>query len=73
MNKFEKFIWPIVITGLWGLTIFAVSGMFITIFDEIFNTKIMDIIENVFLGNYWYLKIWLCGLPFSILTRTYKS
>lgn len=76
MNKFvvEKLIWPIFITGAWGLTTFTVLGMFIVIFDAIFNTKIFDIIENVFSGNHWYtfLKIWLCGLPFSILTKTYK-
>ncbi|MDC0519627.1 hypothetical protein OAN92_02705 [Candidatus Pelagibacter ubique] len=74
MRPFERVIFFIIATGLWGAaTVLILLGMPFTIIDGLFGTDLTSILEMIMSGGSAGLfKLWLCGLPFSFLTDMHK-
>ena len=74
MRPFERVIFFIIATGLWGAaTVLILLGMPFTIIDGLFGTDLTSILEMIMSGgNVGLFKLWLCGLPFSFLTDMHK-
>ena len=74
MKLYERVIFFIIMTGLWGATtVLIILGIPITIIDSLFGTDLGSIPEMIMAGgNYGLFKIWLCGLPLSFLTDMHK-
>jgi pheromone shutdown protein TraB len=74
MKPYERVIFFIIMTGLWGATtVLIILGIPITIIDSLFGTDLGSIPEMIVAGgNYGLFKIWLCGLPLSFLTDMHK-
>jgi len=69
MKPYERVIFFIIMTGLWGASIIISLGMAMTIIDSLFGTNSISFVEKIMSGgNKGFLKVWLCGLPFSLLT-----
>jgi hypothetical protein len=70
-DKFQKALFIIVACGIWGLATVFGLGLPIYIIDEIFGTKTLSLIDNYILngdnGNLKLFKLWLCGIPLTIL------
>ena len=70
MKPYERVIFFIIMTGLWGAsTVLILLGMPMAIIDSLFGTNSISFVEKIMSGgNMGLLKVWLCGLPFSLLT-----
>ena len=75
MKPYERVIFFIIMTGLFGaVTVMIILGIPFTIIDSLFGTDLVSIIEAIMSGgNFGLFKIWLCGLPFSLLTDMHKQ
>ena len=75
MKPYERVIFFIIMTGLWGATtVLIILGIPFTIIDELFGTDLVSILDRILEGgSYGLFKIWLCGLPFSFLTDMHKK
>jgi hypothetical protein len=74
MKPYERVIFFIIMTGLWGATtVLILLGIPFTIIDSLFGTDLTSILEMIMSGGTIGLfKRWLCGLPFSFLTDMHK-
>ncbi|MDB3920015.1 hypothetical protein N9349_04615 [Candidatus Pelagibacter sp.] len=74
MKPYERVIFFIIMTGLWGATtVLILLGIPFTIIDSLFGTDLTSILEMIMSGGTIGLfKLWLCGLPFSFLTDMHK-
>ena len=74
MKPYERVIFFIIMTGLWGATtVLILLGIPFTIIDGLFGTDLTSILEMIMSGgNAGFFKLWLCGLPFSFLTDMHK-
>jgi len=74
MKPYERIIFFIIMTGLWGATtVLILLGISFTIIDSLFGTDLTSILEMIMSGGTFGLfKLWLCGLPFSFLTDMHK-
>jgi len=74
MKPYERIIFFIIMTGLWGATtVLILLGIPFTIIDSLFGTDLTSILEMIMSGGTFGLfKLWLCGLPFSFLTDMHK-
>ena len=75
MKPYERVIFFIIMTGLWGATtVLIILGIPILIIDSLFGTDLESILDMIMAGgNYGLFKILLCGLPFSFLTNMHKE
>jgi hypothetical protein len=71
ISKFQNTLFIVVMCGAWGLATVFGFGIPIFIIDEIFGTKILSLIDNYILkgdnGHQKLFKLWLCGIPLTIL------
>ena len=74
MKPYERVIFFIIMTGLWGATtVLILLGIPFTIIDSLFGTDLTSILEMIMSdGTIGLFKLWLCGLPFSFLTDMHK-
>ena len=74
MKPYERVIFFIIMTGLWGATtVLILLGIPFTIIDNLFGTDLTSILEMIMSsGTIGLFKLWLCGLPFSFLTDMHK-
>jgi len=75
MKPYERVIFFIIITGLWGATtVLIMLGIPFTIIDSLFGTDLASILDAILSGGggVGLFKLWLCGLPLSFLTDMHK-
>jgi len=72
-SKFQNILYWIFICGVWGAaTVFIIIGLPLWIFDTIFGTYTLTIIDNGILhgaAEYRFFKVWLCGIPITYILR----
>lgn len=75
MKPYERIIFFIIMTGLWGATtVLIILGIPFAIIDSLFGTDLSNILDKIMSGGeIGLLKVWLCGLPFSFLTGMHKK
>jgi len=74
MKTYERVIFFIIMTGVWGASFLLLLGIPIIIIDSVFGTNLISFVEKIMSGgNKGLLKIWLCGLPLSLLSNMHKT
>lgn len=75
LKPYERVILFIIMTGLWGATtLLIVLGIPILIIDSLFGSNLESLLDAIMSGGEMGLiKVWLCGLPLSLLTGMHKK
>ena len=76
MKPHERILFFIIMTGIWGATtVMIILGIPFYILDSLFGTGLVGFLDNNILsgGEIALFKVWLCGLPASLLTDMHKK
>ena len=75
MKPHERILFFIVMTGIWGATtVMIILGIPFYILDSLLGTGLVGFLDNILSGGEIALfKVWLCGLPASLLTDMHKK